>query len=180
MIVTLPVIWLIVVNILAWLIIHIGIAWLGTQLPENYFDPNRWPYFSQKWESNGVVYESFFAIRIWKDLLPDGAAMFKGGFRKKNLLGWDPEYLERFEKETCRGEAVHWIVFAFSLLFFLWNPWWVGIIMVLYGIIANIPCIVAQRYNRIKLARIRNRLLKKKVSPIALDPAADDRIKTNQ
>ena len=93
-------------------------------------------------------------MRRWKGLLPDGAALFKKGFRKKKLNARDPGYMERFVKETCRGEAVHWAVLGCSFLFFLWNPWWAGLIMVVYALAANLPCIVTQRYNRIRLMRV--------------------------
>ena len=56
--------------------------------------------------------------------------------------------------ENVRGEAVHWIVLSSSVFFFLWNPWWAGLIMVAYALAANGPCIVAQRYNRIRLMKI--------------------------
>jgi len=36
-------------------------------------------------------------------------------------------------------------------LFFLFNFWYAGIIMILYAFIANLPCIIIQRYNRPKL-----------------------------
>lgn len=70
------------------------------------------------------------------------------------LFTLSPAYLERFVRETCRGEAVHWVVFACALLFFLWNPWWIGLIMVAYAAAVNVPCIIAQRYNRIRLVRL--------------------------
>jgi glycosyl-4,4'-diaponeurosporenoate acyltransferase len=42
----------------------------------------------------------------------------------------------------------------FSLVFFIWNPWWVGIVMIVYAILVNVPCIIIQRYNRIRLKRV--------------------------
>jgi len=159
--IALPVVWLIVVNILAWLVIHLGVAWIGTRLPEQLFAPDQWLYRTRAWEASGRLYERFFGIRSWKDRLPDGAALFRGGFRKKNLRAMDREYLERFERETCRGELVHWVALLCGPLFFLWNPWRAGVIMVGYALIANVPCILAQRYNRIRLAGIRNRRLRK-------------------
>jgi glycosyl-4,4'-diaponeurosporenoate acyltransferase len=56
--------------------------------------------------------------------------------------------------ETCRGEAVHWIVLFCSGLFFLWNPQWLAWCMVVYAILANLPCIIVQRYNRLRMARV--------------------------
>jgi glycosyl-4,4'-diaponeurosporenoate acyltransferase len=154
MFIELPTAWLVAINVVAWLVIHLGVAWLGTKIPVRPFHPDRWPYRDWAWEGNGTVYEQGFRIKAWKDRLPDGAALFAGGFRKANLRATSPEYLERFVKETCRGEAVHWIVLLASLLFFLWNPWWAGLIMVAYALVANVPCILVQRYNRIRLKRL--------------------------
>jgi glycosyl-4,4'-diaponeurosporenoate acyltransferase len=39
-------------------------------------------------------------------------------------------------------------------IFFLWNVWWGGVIMVVYLLFANIPCILLQRYNRARLMRV--------------------------
>jgi len=157
MLIELPALWLVVVNIVAWGVIHMAAAWVGTQLPIALFSPGQWCYRERKWEHGGQIYETLFAIRQWKSLLPDGAALFKKGFRKKRLAAREPAYVERFIRETCRGEAVHWVVLLCSLLFFLWNPWWVGVIMVIYALAANVPCIVTQRYNRIRLARLASR-----------------------
>jgi len=80
--------------------------------------------------------------------------MFAGGFSKAALASTSGEYLRRFLLETCRGELVHWAVMSASLLFFLWNPWWAGVAMVAYAVAVNLPCILVQRYNRARLARI--------------------------
>lgn len=151
MLVQLPVPWLVAVDILAWLLIHLGVAWLGTELPDRLFKPNAWLFRPRAWERGGGVYQRLFRVRSWKASLPDGAALFRKGFPKARLAGRDPAYLQRFIRETCRGEAVHWAVLAASLLFFLWNPWWVGLIMVAYAALANLPCIITQRYNRFRI-----------------------------
>jgi len=149
------IIWrLVVVNILTWLVIHLGVAGLGTRLAPTRFDPAGWLFRGRHWERGGRFYEAVFAIKVWKHRLPDGAALFKLGFRKKRIQGHGAVYLNRFLIETCRSEAVHWIVLGFSLVFFFWNSWGVGIVMVLYGGVANLPCILVQRYNRLRLTSI--------------------------
>jgi glycosyl-4,4'-diaponeurosporenoate acyltransferase len=154
MLIQLPVIWLVVANVLGWLIIHLGVAWLVTQFPDRIFSPDDWLYRSRTWESGGRFYEKMCRIRAWKDLLPDGAALFSKGFKKRHISSGNRAYLELFVRETCRGEFAHWIVLACSLLFFLWNPWWAGLVMVAYALAVNVPCIMAQRYNRIRLSRV--------------------------
>jgi len=158
--VELPTLWLVIVNVAAWLFIHMAAAWLGTQLPVELFRPGQWCYRERSWELGGRLYEVVFAVRRWKGLLPDGAALFKKGFRKKRFNARDSAYMSRFVKETCRGEAVHWAVLAGSPVFLLWNPWWAGVIMVAYALAANLPCIITQRYNRLRLTRLIDRARK--------------------
>ena len=93
-------------------------------------------------------------IKTWKKLLPDGAAVSKSGFRKKHLRSLDVIYIRRFTLETCRVELTHWVIFVSSIVFFIWNAWWTRIIMIVYAFVVNVPCIVTQRYNRIRFRRI--------------------------
>jgi glycosyl-4,4'-diaponeurosporenoate acyltransferase len=89
-----------------------------------------------------------------KDRLPDAARWFDGGFAKGSLAAHDPAYLRRFIRETWRGELCHWFALGCVPVFFLWNPWWADMVMVGYAMMANIPCILAQRYNRLRLRRL--------------------------
>ncbi len=148
------VIFLVAVNVLAWLAIHLSFPWAFTRMPASIFRPEGWIFRRRGWEEDGRIYRGLFQVHRWKDLLPDGAALFRGGFRKKSLREREEGYLERFRVETCRGEAAHWAVLAAAGLFFLWNPPWVGLIMIAYGAAANLPCVIVQRYNRIRLERV--------------------------
>ncbi|MFC2009799.1 glycosyl-4,4'-diaponeurosporenoate acyltransferase [Chloroflexota bacterium] len=131
-----------------------GISYLMSRCQLTSFNPEGWLYQQRNWERNGRIYEGFFRLKSWKQKLPDGAAIFKGGFTKKHLKENSREYLREFIMETCRAELTHWIVFLFGFVFFIWNIWWVGIVMIIYAAIVNIPCIITQRYNRIRLRKI--------------------------
>lgn len=150
----LPRVWVIILDIVMWVVIHMGVSYIVTRMPVRYFNPEAWLYKKRKWETEGRIYAALFRVKTWKGLLPDGAAIFKGGFTKKNLGKSDTAYLQRFLKETCRGELAHWITFLCSPIFFLWNLWWVGLIMIAYALIVNMPCIITQRFNRIRFRRI--------------------------
>jgi glycosyl-4,4'-diaponeurosporenoate acyltransferase len=150
----LPRMWVILLDIVMWAVIHVGVSYTVTRMPVRYFNPEAWLYKKRPWEKEGKLYEALFGVKTWKGLLPDGAAVFKGGFTKKKLKKNDDAYLERFLKETCRGELVHWITLFFAPIFFLWNLWWVGLIMIGYALIVNMPCIITQRFNRIRFRRI--------------------------
>jgi glycosyl-4,4'-diaponeurosporenoate acyltransferase len=143
----------IALNIVGWPVIQLGVAWLFTRMPVEWFTPPP----ARAWEGKGQVYEAWFAIKHWKDRLPDGARWFGGGFAKGALAKTDPDYLRQFVRETWRGELCHWSALGFAPIFFLWNPWWADLIMLAYALGANMPCIFAQRYNRIRLQRLLDR-----------------------
>jgi glycosyl-4,4'-diaponeurosporenoate acyltransferase len=146
--------WVVLMNAGAWLLIHLGVSYLSSRLPLAWFHPRGWLYRTRRWERGGRFYERAFLIRAWKRSLPDGAALFRSGFRKRRMENRSPAYCRTFVLETCRAELCHWLVFALVPLFFLWDPWYVAWPMVPYAIAANAPCIVAQRYNRPRLARL--------------------------
>jgi len=154
MLVHLPTAITILIDVIAWFVIHIGVSYIMTHQPLTSFNPNSWLYRKRKWERHGKFYEKSFRLKLWKRKLPDGAAIFKNGFEKKHLKETSKDYLDSFIRETCRAELTHWIVFLFGPVFLVWNLWWVGIVMILYATIANIPCVITQRYNRIRLQRI--------------------------
>ena len=158
MLVDLPAVWLVLLNVVAWAVLHMGLAWAGTRISPERFDPEAWFYRDREWEKDGSVYEKVLNVRKWKDGLPDLGGIFAGGFSKSVMRSRSADYIQRFVRETCRGEMVHWAVLASSLLFFLWNPWWAGLIMVVYAVMANMPCIIAQRYNRFRLLRLLGRM----------------------
>lgn len=150
----LPPLTIAIVNVVAWPIIQLGVAWLGTRVDDAWFNPWGALHRTRWWEFDGRLYEKAFLIRLWKDRLPDGARLFKQGFPKKRLAGRDSAYMRRFLHETCRSEEVHLVVLLSSFLFFLWNPVWAGWLMVAYGLLSNLPCILAQRYNRLRLKKL--------------------------
>jgi glycosyl-4,4'-diaponeurosporenoate acyltransferase len=155
---------LVVGNTLAWLVIHMGFAWAGTKAPPHWFNPQARLFRTYGFERSGRIYEILFRVKTWKDTVPDAAAWFKQGFPKKALAEAETAYLDRFIVETCRGEAVHWLVFLAAGLFFLWNSLWVGWVMVAYSTAANFPCIVIQRYNRARLRRLAEKRASRRVT----------------
>jgi glycosyl-4,4'-diaponeurosporenoate acyltransferase len=105
-------------------------------------------------ERDGRVYERVLRVKAWKDALPEAGSLFRGGFSKRRLAGHDRAHLERFLLETRRAERTHWAILLLAPVFFAWSPWWLALAMLGYGLVANVPCIVVQRYNRSRLERI--------------------------
>jgi glycosyl-4,4'-diaponeurosporenoate acyltransferase len=150
----LPTLITVAIDIITWFIIHLGVSYFFTRKPLREFNADSWFYRTRKWENEGTIYENFFGVKRWKHRLPDGAAIFKMGFEKKELKGVDREYLDKFIRDTCRAELIHWVIVLFSPLFFIWNLWWVGLVMIAYATLVNMPCVISQRYNRIRLKRL--------------------------
>ena len=154
MIFHLPSLWTIAIDFIVWLVIHVGVSMSVARIRPESFNPESWLYRERSWERDGRIYQAFLRVKTWKKLLPDGAAVSKSGFRKRHLGNPDMVYIRRFILETCRAELTHWVIFVFSVVFFIWNDWWIGMIMIAYALIVNIPCVVTQRYNRIRLRRV--------------------------
>ena len=150
----LPIAWIVVLNVAGWPAIQLALAWAFTRMPVAWFHPGP----VRRWERGGRVYERLFAVKGWKDRLPDGARWFGGGFAKATLRGANPEHLRRFTRETWRGELCHWAALGFAPVFFLWNPWWADWIIAAYALAANLPCILVQRYNRARFERALGRI----------------------
>jgi glycosyl-4,4'-diaponeurosporenoate acyltransferase len=149
-------------NLLGWPLIHIAIGYVALRLPPHLFARDSWLTAPRPWEREGRLYRDWLAIRKWKFLLPDGAPWL-GGFGKKKIYARDSSYFGQFLLETRRAESAHWCMLCCLPVFFLWNPPWACLVMTAYALAANLPCIVAQRYNRIaldRLVRTRRRALK--------------------
>lgn len=150
--------WTVIIDIIAWTVIHLGVVYAAVRIPIHRFNPSSALFRSRQWERCGKIYQDLFKIKKWKKYLPD-AAPFLGerGFPKKKLEGRRRPYLELFVLETCRAELVHWSIILFAPFFFLWNPLGVGFIMIFYAAAENLPLVMAQRYNRLRFKNILDR-----------------------
>ena len=108
------------------------------------------------WERGGRLYERA-GIRRWKDRLPEAGATFRGGRSKRALPGRSDDELRAFAAETRRAELVHWVIPSITPVFVLWNPPALVGAMAVYAVVANLPCLFVQRYNRARVARVLDR-----------------------
>jgi glycosyl-4,4'-diaponeurosporenoate acyltransferase len=143
-----------VVDAVAWFVIQVGTGYFVHRLPASTFEHDGPLWRARPFERGGRFYERWFRVRRWKHLLPEGGAVFAGGISKRRLPGRDQPSLLVYARETRRGETGHWLAMAFLPLFVLWNPWWLMPYMAAYALVTNVPCIVAMRYNRLRIERI--------------------------
>jgi glycosyl-4,4'-diaponeurosporenoate acyltransferase len=140
-------------NIIGWPVIHLVVAKLVLMLPAQYFATDSALFTARRWERDGDFYRARLSIRSWKGRLPNGAPWL-GGFSKERVATRNKKYIGQFIAETRRAEFAHWCMLLCLPVFFLWNPPWACGGMTIYAIAANLPCIAAQRYNRIVLKRL--------------------------
>ena len=129
-------------------------GYVAHRVPSPRLSRDRGLFRIRGFETGGRFYEQWVRIKRWKDRLPEAGALFRGGVSKRHVGSADRASLERFAVETRRAELTHWLILAASPWFFLWNPWWLGLAMLGYGIVANVPCLAIQRYNRARLLRM--------------------------
>ena len=99
-------------------------------------------------------------IKKWKDLIPQYVS--KSGFSKKKMLSLKIDYIKKFIAETYRAELDHlFCCFVIPIIFFL-NTAKLSIILSTIVIICNLPCIIIQRYNRLRLRHLMLKMNNKK------------------
>lgn len=138
----------IIINSCAWVAIQLGVVFLANRIPARHLKVR-----PRNWERNGRVYR-WLGVRWWKRHLPDAGGWSAHGFSKRELHSRSRPELDRFAREARRGELVHWCAIAMLPLFALWNTRPGMLINATYAVVANLPCIIAQRYNCARLARL--------------------------
>lgn len=154
MLVELPNLWIAIANIVGIPAIHFFLSWVFTRMSRSAFNPESFLFRIRSWEDGGKWYQRWFRIRQWKHRIPDAAPWLKG-FAKGSLSERDPKFMTAFIAETCRGEAAHYAQIPGILLTLIWNPWPVAaIVMIVYAVLSNLPCILLQRFTRARMTRV--------------------------
>jgi glycosyl-4,4'-diaponeurosporenoate acyltransferase len=149
----LPKAWTILSFFLVWPLLQFFAIWICQLISLDMLDHATGFFKPRRWE-NRRFYQRFLKISRWKRYLPDGAAITRMGFEKKHLVSTNAAYLSRFLAESCRAELGHWLAILPFWVFGLWAPPVVMPLMLLYALVANLPCIIAQRYNRPRIAQL--------------------------
>lgn len=142
----------------AWAAIQSAAGYGVHRLALGRLDHDTWITRPRRFEEAGRFYVDRLRIRRWKPILPEAGALFTGGFDKSRLETRSPGHLRRHVAETRRAEIGHWMALMPTPLFWRWNPRWLALVMTAYAGAVNGPCIAAQRYNRLRLVRVLERL----------------------
>ena len=144
---------MVVLDVAVWGGWSAAVGYAAHRRPATAFADDSWLYRLRAVERGGRLYERL-GIKRWKDRLPEAGALFTGGFSKRTVRTRDRDVLERFVVETRRAEWTHWTIMLATPVFIVWNWWWVELLMLVYALAANLPCLLVQRYNRARLTRL--------------------------
>ncbi len=140
--------------------IGVGSFVLGRLMPISWFHEDCFPYRGYLWEREGKVYQAL-GIRKWQNKVPDMSKIFPQIMQEKKMTHHYQEDLPLMIKETCIAEFIHVLLCIAGLAYIgIWPGIWGKIISVLY-ILANIPYILIQRYNRPRFLKLQERLTHK-------------------
>jgi glycosyl-4,4'-diaponeurosporenoate acyltransferase len=152
-VVELPLVWTVVLDVAAWGTWSTVCGLVAWRYPAPRLASDGPLTRLREVERGGRFYERL-GIRRWKDRLPEAGALFPGGVSKRRVGGTTREALARFATETRRAELTHWWVMTLGPFFVLWNPPELAAVMVAYAVVANLPCIAIQRFNRARISRM--------------------------
>jgi len=130
-----------------WFILQLGAALLCLRIPDKWLSPERYLFRTHNWEKDGRLYR-ILRVHRWKRLLPDGGAVLKSGYRKKKITDYSMENMSKFAIESCRAELTHLLAILPFWVFGFIGPPSIILYMLIYALIVNLPCMIAQRYNR--------------------------------
>jgi glycosyl-4,4'-diaponeurosporenoate acyltransferase len=143
--------WSVAVSVVAWLVIGLVSGYVLHRADVSRFEHDNDLTRLRGWEEGGRWYQRRLRIRSWKDALPEKGDLFKGGFSKRHLRNRSDAHLHRFVAETRRAELVHWCNLAAGPLFLIWCRPAIGASMIVFGVVAHLPFVLIQRYNRGRL-----------------------------
>ncbi|MFU8885088.1 MAG: hypothetical protein ACNA8O_06480 [Cyanobacteriota bacterium] len=129
-----------------WLLASLLVGMLANLVPQRWLLPARRP--------PAVPPVRFgLGIRLWKRWIPDAGGVLPGGVRKASLVRRDPLALRRLVAETRRAELVHGVLWPAGLLTALWLPPAGVLVNLVFATLFNLPCLLLQRHNRLRLQR---------------------------
>lgn len=147
----------VVVDVVAWGVLHAVTGYAAYRLDDGRLSRDTWLLRARRFETAGRWYRRWLRINRWKDKVPEAGALFRGGISKRHLPAYDVAGLQLFVRETRRAELAHWWAMGCGLVFVLWNPPLPAGLLLAYGVVANLPFIAIQRYNRFRIQALMQR-----------------------
>lgn len=141
-------------NAAVWLTLSIAVGFIAARLPDRCFVRDNWLTRPHAFERSGNFWKDRLRINRWKDHLPEAGAAFGGRSKRRRPARAD---LQRAVLDTRRAELVHWTLLGCGPLFLLLNPPALSVAMIGFGVVANVPCLLVQRYNRARMVRMMTR-----------------------
>ena len=148
-------------------VLGIGILahFFGEALPRNYCCEKG--FFScHAWEDEGNFYDHVFHVKKWKDHSFDLSKAFGDVQTKKPGMQRDPEVYQMILQETCAAEITHWMLILFSPLMLLIVTKTGRFLLLICYITANLGDIIIQRYNRPRMFKVYQKLVKRQSGTI--------------
>ncbi|WP_332298823.1 glycosyl-4,4'-diaponeurosporenoate acyltransferase [Mammaliicoccus sciuri] len=139
---------------LYWFITQMFIVQIGLRIRDKWLVRDFRYFKSGSLEQNGQLWQKLVKVKCWKDHLPDGQMIQSDIVSKSHYnQSSDITNIEKFVIETKRAELVH-LLSILPIVVFIKSKKSIKVINIVYVVIANVPCIIVQRYNRPKLQRI--------------------------
>ena len=148
-----------IINILLGCLWHLITFIICVTVPTDFFAPDKKMYCPRKWERGGKFYSGVLKINKWKDAVPQYIG--KDGFSKDHIDSLSVEYLDEFIMETCRAEWNHAVNCMFTLVLFILNDIVMASVLSIIVYLCNLPFAIIQRYNRFRLEKLKQAVLKK-------------------
>lgn len=143
---------LIAVNAGAWVAWSFAVGWWSVRRPLPSLRTGPITRL-RRWEHGGKWYRRALRVHRWKDHLPEAGELL-GGLGKRHLPSVEQGGLARFGLECLRAEQAHLVQVAILPVFVLWNPPIGMVVNTVYALAANLPCVLAVRYNRARVEAV--------------------------
>lgn len=143
-----------VLNIGTWVFWFYLVGYVVSKIPERFLQNDYILTKLFEFEKNTNWFKKYLKIDKWKDRLPELGNFFGEGFPKRSVATGDISHFKVFIRETRRAEIAHWIMTGGWILTIIFNPLWAILFNLVFAHLVNFPCLLVQRYNRVRLLRV--------------------------
>lgn len=152
----------IAISFILWPTFQFIASFIANRLDVSFYSNNNILFNTKKWEKDGEIYQKVFRVKSWKERMPDSSFFNKNKFTKKRLHDYSENSLRNYLIESRRAEFVHVLSITPFWIWIIFSRVEVMLLMLIYALLANIPCIIIQRYNRPRIINYLNRKRLKK------------------